>query len=181
MERKYNEVLVRNLKEKIVMEEWKGTKVIYKRLPDSNEEGAMDPRLYEDSKKMMRMLKFIPKGMIKMDTSEKGLASLRETFNGIKSIPIVESGVDTKEYKVIVKDGTELSLYRYTTEKTDENSPVLYYMHGGGFFAGHHGVVEQSLKLMCQKFDFNIFSVDYRLAPENPYPIGHNDCYDVLK
>lgn len=141
----------------------------------------MDNRLYEDSKGMLKMLKFMPSGMLKMDTSEKGIKKLREMFNGIKSVPVVESKINIQKHVVTMKDGVLIDVYQYTNENTTKDTPVLYYIHGGEFFDGHHGVVEESLKLMCEKFGFNIFSVDYRLAPENPYPTGHEDCYEVLK
>ena len=128
----------------------------------------MDPRLYEDSKKMMRLLPFIPKSKLKMDTSKKSIENLRTTFNGIKSIPTVSIDIKTENFTVTASDGYQIPLYKYTQINTTEDSPVLYYIHGGGFFGGHHGVVEESLKLMCEKFAFTIFSVDYRLAPENP-------------
>lgn len=59
--------------------------------------------------------------------------------------------------------------------------PVLYYIHGGGFFGGHPGVVEQLVKMIVEKANVVAFSIDYRLAPENPYPKGHEDCYEGLK
>lgn len=181
MARKYDTKLVDLLKERIEKQDFKGTEIIIKKLPDSDEAGAMDPRLYEDSKKMLKMLKYMPSGMLKMDTSPKGIIKLREMFNGIKSVPVVENGVKTIKHAVMMRDGECIDVYQYTNDKTTMTMPVLYYIHGGGFFGGHHGVVEESLKLMCAKFGFNIFSVDYRLAPEYPYPTGHEDCYEVLK
>ncbi len=181
MARKYDEKLVTLLKERAVTSNYKGTELIIKRLPDCDEDGAMDPRLYKDSEKMMKMLKFMPKFLIKMDTSEKGIKNLRKMFNGIKSVPVVESEVFIKEHTVETEAGVFCSVYQYTNANTQYDGPVLYYIHGGGFFAGHHGVVEESLKLMCEKFNFPIFSVDYRLAPEHPYPQGHNDVYAVLE
>lgn len=181
MSRKYDVVLLKKLKERCVEESYKGTTLIIKQLPDSDEIGAIDPRVYEDMKLQLRMLKFIPKSFIKMDTSEKGIQKLRKTFNNVKSIPVCEAKIDIKKHLVKMEDGVDIDVYQYTSAKTKSDMPVLYYIHGGGFFGGHHGVVEESLKLMCEKFAFPIFSVDYRLAPENPYPIGHKDCFSVLK
>lgn len=181
MARKYDVKLVQLLKDRQVQGEYKGAPLIIKRLPDLDEEGAMDPRLYEDSKKMLKMLRWAPKFMLKMDTSEKGLNNLREMFNGVKSVPVCEADVKVEKMEVEAKDGYKIPVYHYTQSNTSKDLPVLYYIHGGGFFGGHHGVVEESLKVMCEKYAFNIFSVDYRLAPENPYPVGHEDCYEVLK
>lgn len=181
MARQYHIELVNLLKSRAIKSEYKGTELIIKRLPDCDEDGAMDLRLYNDSKKMMKLLKWMPAKMMKMDTSEKGVMKLRETFNGIKSVPVVESDIQIRHHQVETEKGVFCTLYEYTNEKTTHDIPVLYYIHGGGFFGGHHGVVEESLKLMCEKFGFHVFSIDYRLAPENPYPKGHEDCFETLK
>lgn len=181
MTRKYDSILVDKLKERVVKDSFKNCPIFIKRLPDSEEEGAMDPRLYEDVKKQLAMMKLMPSGMLKMDTSPKGIVKLREMFNGVKSVPVSTGNVHIRKHSVLMPDGEFIDVYQYTTDKTTVEMPTLYYIHGGGFFGGHHGVVEESLKLMCEKFDFTIFSVDYRLAPEHPFPIGHEDCYNVLK
>lgn len=181
MTRKYDMHLVDLLKERQVEDQYMGTPIIIKRLPDCDEEGAMDPRLYEDMKSQLKLLRFLPSKMMKMDTSEKGILKLREMFNGVKSVSVVTTDIQRDLFQVEMKDGYKVDLYKYTQSNTSVNSPVLFYIHGGGFFGGHHGVVEESLKLMCEKYAFPIFSVDYRLAPENPYPIGHEDCYETLK
>lgn len=183
MTRKYDIRLLEKLKEREGKGNYKGQELIIKRLPDCDEDGAMDPRLFEDQKKMLKMLKIMPMFMVKkmMKVDSEHIDNLREMFNGIKSVPVVTSEITTKKHEVETAKGITCDVYQYTNEKTTKESPVLYYIHGGGFFGGHHGVVEESLKLMVEKFGFTIFSVDYRLAPEHPYPNGHEDVYAVLK
>lgn len=180
MSRAYDKALVALLKQRETQDTYMGAPLIIKRLPDCNEPGAMDPRLYEDMKSQMKLLKFLPSKLMKIDTSEKGIRKLRGMFNRIKSVPICTMDIQKKEYHVKMKDGYEVPLYQYSQAHTTASSPVVFYIHGGGFFAGHHGVVEESLKLMCETYAFNIFSIDYRLAPEYPYPIGHQDCFETL-
>lgn len=181
MSRKYDIKLLNLLKERTIEDTYMGAPLTIKRLPDSDEAGAMDLRLYNDMKSQLNLLKFIPSKMMKMDTSEKGIEKLRETFNGIKSTPTCTMDIQRHHILVPMDDGYQLDLYQYTQENTKKEQPVLFYIHGGGFFGGHHGVVEESLKVMCEKYAFTIFSLDYRLAPENPYPRGHYDCYQTLK
>lgn len=181
MTRKYDVELVDNLKKRVVKDTFKNMPILIKQLPDSDEEGAMDPRLYEDMKKQLKLLRFMPSGLMKMDTSPKGIIKLREMFNGVKSVPVSSVNINIKKHQVQMSDGEMIDVYQYTNDTSTANMPTLYYIHGGGFFGGHHGVVEESLKLMCEKFNFNIFSVDYRLAPEYPFPISHEDCFHVLK
>lgn len=181
MERKYTKDLLEKLQQRQEIVDYHGTKVLVKNLPDCDEKGAMDPRLYNDMKAQMRIMAWMPAGMMKMDTSEKGIQKLRGMFNGIKSIPVVERKIDIKKQTVKAEDGYEIPIRIYHTETPRENSPILYYIHGGGFFGGSPDVVEESVKMLVSKTDICAVSVDYRLAPEHPYPTGHQDCYCVLK
>ena len=87
MGKKYEESLLYALKNRQKMEEYQGVPLLVKNLPDSDEKGAMDPRLYEDSKKNLKIMAWMPSFLMKMDTSEKGIANLRKMFNGVKIVP----------------------------------------------------------------------------------------------
>ena len=59
--------------------------------------------------------------------------------------------------------------------------PVTIFYHGGGFVVGsveeYHSMTSKLARVTGQI----IVSVDYRLAPEHPYPAAVNDCYAVLQ
>lgn len=179
--KKYAEDLLQKLKERQTIQDYHGMELIVKNLPDSDEKGAMDPRLYNDSKKSLNMMAWMPKFLLKMDTSEKGIANLRKMFNGVKSVPCTDRKIKIVEEHVTADDGYEIPIRIYHSETPKKDGAILYYIHGGGFFGGHPGVVEESVKMFVAKTDLLAVSVDYRLAPENPYPRGHKDCYQVLQ
>lgn len=57
--------------------------------------------------------------------------------------------------------------------------PVLLYLHGGGFV---FGLTPQHLRMgavLAQKLGFRVLMVDYRLAPEHPFPAALEDCLKV--
>lgn len=163
------------------MEDYHGAPVLVKNLPDCDEKGAMDPRLYRDQEKPLKLIAWMPSFLMKMDTSEKGIANLRKTFNATKSIPCVEAPVGIETRTVLAEDGYEIPVRIYKAHPDDSGKAILYYIHGGGFFGGSPDVVEESVKMFVAKSGLCAVSVDYRLAPENPYPTGHQDCYQVLK
>lgn len=181
MTRKYDESLLLDIKQKQYTKNMYDMDVLIKPIPDSNIKGAMDPRLYASAKKMAFMMRFIPKRFLKMDTSPEGIKKLRKMFNNVDSTPMVESDIKTSKDLALASDGYKIPVTVFTDGSRFENKPVLYYIHGGGFFAGHTGVVEEAMKLLVEKTGITVFSVDYRLAPENPYPVGHEDCYSGLK
>ncbi|KAI0371143.1 hypothetical protein BV20DRAFT_1051891 [Pilatotrama ljubarskyi] len=70
--------------------------------------------------------------------------------------------------------------YRPAAED-DKTFPAMLVIHGGGFMTGDLEMEDYLLKIMCVDLQVAIVNVDYRLAPENPYPAGLNDTYDALK
>ena len=55
--------------------------------------------------------------------------------------------------------------------------PGLIYIHGGGMVMGSIEGEEARAIAMCEKLGIVVASVDYRKAPENPYPAAPDDCY----
>ena len=53
---------------------------------------------------------------------------------------------------------------------------VYLHIHGGGFMLGQADHFDELLNAVAQKCQVAVVSVDYRLAPENPYPAGPDDC-----
>lgn len=181
MNKKYDDRLVQLLKERQETSTYHGAPLLVKNLPDCNEKGAMDPRLYNDMKKQLRLLAWVPARFMKMDVSEKGIANLRKMFNAKKSIPCVETAIYIEKREVETPDNYRVPVRIYKREKEAEQLPILYYIHGGGFFGGSPDVVEESVKMLVEKTGICVVSPDYRLAPEHPYPTGHKDCFEVLK
>lgn len=59
--------------------------------------------------------------------------------------------------------------------------PGLLYLHGGGFCLGSVALEHGAGVQLCRDLGAVVVSVDYRLAPEHPYPAGLEDCYAGLQ
>ena len=57
--------------------------------------------------------------------------------------------------------------------------PVLVYLHGGAWVWGSPAT-HRKLTFRLAQQGFLVFSVDYRLAPEHPFPAGFHDCIDAV-
>ncbi|MEG2707590.1 MAG: alpha/beta hydrolase [Vagococcus sp.] len=181
MPREYDVSLVKKIKEKQYKEIRRDVEIIVKPIPDCDIDGTMDPRVYKGAKKMSMIMKFMPKSMFQMDASPKSIKRLRKMFNSVDSTPMVEEKIEEYSFTAKAADGFDIPMTRFMSQKPVENAPVLYFIHGGGFFAGSTDVVREALKLFVSQTNMIAVSIDYRLAPENPYPIGHNDCYTGLR
>ncbi|WP_432182393.1 alpha/beta hydrolase [Streptomyces sp. NBC_00063] len=58
--------------------------------------------------------------------------------------------------------------------------PCLYWIHGGGYFSGSAFERDDRLTAWARDADIAVVSVEYRLAPENPYPAPFDDCWAGL-
>jgi len=61
------------------------------------------------------------------------------------------------------------------------NDGLIIYIHGGGWVTGSietHTTICKELTNLTNRI---VISIDYRLAPEYPYPCGFDDCYEVIK
>ena len=60
---------------------------------------------------------------------------------------------------------------------SDPPFPVLVYFHGGGWVIGSIETHDALCHAISKTSDCLVVSVDYRLAPEHPYPAAPEDCY----
>lgn len=61
-------------------------------------------------------------------------------------------------------------------ENGDSILPVLLYLHGGGWTFGSINSCGRFCNAMAATGGMRVIALDYRLAPEHPYPMGLNDC-----
>jgi len=59
-------------------------------------------------------------------------------------------------------------------------APALLWMHGGGYVMGTALQDDAVCRRFARKLGITVAAVDYRLAPEHPYPVPLEDCYSAL-
>ncbi|MCH5240885.1 MAG: alpha/beta hydrolase [Muribaculaceae bacterium] len=92
------------------------------------------------------------------------------------------TGID--KYKVKVENFTggklgELSMRLYSP-LSDSSTPILIYFHGGGWSLGSLETSDKFCRALASAGNVKIVSVDYPLAPENPYPNGLKVCIEAV-
>jgi len=85
------------------------------------------------------------------------------------------------EHRVPTRAG-DVTVVSYRPPGNDRPRPAHLSIHGGGFVHGgvHELVNERLLRRRAVDSGFDHFAVEYRLAPEHPFPAGLEDCLDVL-
>jgi acetyl esterase/lipase len=88
---------------------------------------------------------------------------------------------DVKARDVVVPgfEGPDVTVRVYEPDN-HTTTAILYWIHGGGMVAGRYDLDEFQSKSFASKFGCVVVSVEYRLAPEDPYPAPLHDCYAGL-
>jgi acetyl esterase/lipase len=98
----------------------------------------------------------------------------------LENLPNVE-----KDEHIII-DGVEkdnkLDLYIYRPKNLkNKKTPVIYYMHGGGYLIGNATMYGTTFSYLANKHNATVISIEYRLSTKAPYPADLNDAYSGLK
>lgn len=153
--------------------------------PDAISDIGIDPRLLGGplgrNAKMMSLLPNFILDKFRMKLDDKGIADFRKNSLQIASAVCTKAQFDIKDTVVTAKDGYQIPIRIYRNEECAFGCGCLYFMHGGGFIGGGIEPYDEVWKVFVEKFHMVVVSVDYRLLPENPYPILYEDCFCVLE
>ncbi|MFF2149246.1 alpha/beta hydrolase fold domain-containing protein [Kitasatospora sp. NPDC058190] len=88
----------------------------------------------------------------------------------------------TVEDAVIDGPAGELPIRFYRPSgAADAALPAVLYFHGGAFISGDLDTGDANCRDICLATHAVVVSVDYRLAPEHPYPAAFDDCFAALR
>jgi acetyl esterase len=79
--------------------------------------------------------------------------------------------------------GGEVGLRIYTPRPGSEDRPfpIVVHFHGAGFVAGDLDTHDSIARFHCKHADAVVIAVDYRLAPEHPFPAAVDDAYAAVE
>ncbi|GAA2738811.1 alpha/beta hydrolase [Actinocorallia aurantiaca] len=120
----------------------------------------------------LRAARFLPRGLVgprqlRLIRALTGLAG-RKLPPGAVQVPV------TPEVRVDVYGRTVPGAENATCK------PALLWIHGGGMVIGHARMDSRFCARVARELGAIVVSVEYRLAPEHPYPTPLEDCYTAL-
>jgi acetyl esterase len=97
-----------------------------------------------------------------------------ERSHFIDAMPINLEGVCVDTLKIT---NDSLTTYVFKSKQFNKNSPVIVYFHGGAFVLPWTNLSVSYATRLSKLYNGIVVAVDYRVAPEHPFPIPNNDCY----
>ncbi|KAL4884779.1 Alpha/Beta hydrolase protein [Aspergillus karnatakaensis] len=84
-------------------------------------------------------------------------------------------------YQIESRDPSrKIKAHVYESKAASNPRPVLINFHGSGFVLTAHGADDEFCRLMSQRTAYTALDVQYRLAPEHPFPAALHDVEDVV-
>ncbi len=121
-----------------------------------------------------KIIKLLSKPHLNLKKNYKLYRKLLKFFN-----PPLKREYKTLDHKIMVND-REIPVRAFIPEEA-QNLKVLIFFHGGGWVTGNIDSYTNVCRNMAERTGHLVISVDYRLAPENPFPDGLEDCYYVAR
>jgi len=141
--------------------------------------GSANPELMDLNRidaELAQILPDIPPEML--DINRDNVVAFRETWSARPKEP-VSTPVSIEEKVISAKNSSQpdvrVLIYRKPSSQVHAG---LLWIHGGGYIVG--SAEDNRALTIAEQLDCTVFSVDYRLAPENPFPAGLEDCHQAL-
>jgi acetyl esterase len=87
---------------------------------------------------------------------------------------------NVRDFALATRNGP-LRARHYAPEQAEEPLPLCVFFHGGGFVLGDLETHDAACRLLCKHAGVHVLAIDYRLAPEHPFPAAVDDALDALR
>jgi len=135
-------------------------------------QALLDPEIREALKSMPQMDGF----------AADQLPAIRAQRNALLAAVELSSRVERSDHVAPGLNGApDVALRVHRPVGATGELPCVYFMHGGGYVFGTHRMDDLRFDRWCPELNCVGVSVEYRLAPETPYPGPMEDCYAGLK
>ncbi len=133
----------------------------------------MDARKLIDSE-LLGVVDLIPYDVISRDN----LAEVRASIVAMGAAMEAPKFNVSSHHRVITIDGNDIALQIFVPDSPADHQAGLVWLHGGGYIMGDAD--DDFAPAIAEACGCTVFSVDYRMAPEHPFPAGSDDGYNAL-
>jgi acetyl esterase len=116
----------------------------------------------------------LPSGLFDIHTTTP--TELRKLYEDSHELPFPAEPVARVEERRVPGPGGEIPIRVYAPNADTATPPVVFF-HGGGWVLCNLDTHDGAARKLANASGCTVVSVDYRLAPENPFPAAAEDCY----
>jgi acetyl esterase len=98
----------------------------------------------------------------------------------VDSLERPEPPIASTRDRVVDSEGGPVPIRIYAPKGTGPH-PCVIYFHGGGYTIGDLNTHDGLCRRFCRDLEATVVAVDYRLAPEHPFPAGVDDAVAVTR
>ena len=126
-----------------------------------------------------QMSAFVEK-TVSFNSTESSLAGMRQAYSDMcrACTPPRPAGLYVVDFELA---GVPVRSYQPPVSPLTGGCPCIVYLHGGGWVVGDLDSHDFICAELASTLDVLVIAVDYRLAPEHPFPAGFNDCLGVWR
>lgn len=176
--RLYSQDLLEKLNEIEIIREGE-LEIIVKPIPDDDKKQVLDPRVLARVKDRGEPDISLFYQNEREDICLIPLEEYRSQM-GFPNEDLTEGEVPVKT-RLIPVDNHYINVHIYGETGMGQEKPTVIYFHGGGFHGGSAATLDHQCQLLAEKSEGIVISADYRLAPENPFPAGLDDCMGTIE
>ncbi|PXY31237.1 alpha/beta hydrolase [Prauserella muralis] len=126
-----------------------------------------------DAQLLLRLQQLSGASLVDGDSVESARAALDVSRHLVSGRPV--QPVRASEVTIPAEHG-ELPATLYTPEHLPEGSGLLVFYHGGGWVIGTRASHDNTARYLAKHAGVRVLSVEYRLAPEHPFPTATEDA-----
>jgi len=144
-------------------------------MADPQAKYCLDPELHR-SARLIRSVDHRDAAALRREMTRRAHASrlLRKAVGGSSAVQVFDLDLPVSSSHVIRVRG-------YRPGGASGPLPVIVFLHGGAFVSGDLELEHARCTEMCRDTGSLVVSPEYRLAPEQPYPAGLEDCVAVYQ
>ena len=133
--------------------------------------------LHPQMQLLLALREVLRPGLLSYRTATESRRELRREILAIGDRPIEAGRVSD----LSIKGGAGSLRARHYAPAAQRPRPLLVFFHGGGFVAGDVETHDGVCRRLCRYGDVHVLSVEYRLAPESPFPAAVDDAVAAFR
>jgi acetyl esterase len=136
--------------------------------------------LDEQTALMRRAQEILGEETLDQVTVAQARTNMRSTFQTLKKVGGLFENVHTVRDLDIPGPAGRIPARLYLPG-TATGLPVFVFLHGGGWVIGDLDTADNMARFICKRAGCSVLSVDYRLAPEHPFPAAAEDAFAAVR